>query len=591
MTRARTALVLSSLVLALASPVFAQPDVRVLEIEMIPTRRAQIAVWVERADGTYLRTLALTQAVAVRGIGNRPGASQMNSGFRWPYGRREGVLPVWAHRRAAAPGAEPFRRVIFQDRVSEGWASRSANDFSRDEHFCLSFQQNASSMDALDAVTCPSVFNSDKGRYLTEADRSSGYAEPFEMSAGAGVMMPLSLESLYPPRRDVERCAVGACYDHADVALYASDARRVMPEIDAVSMATPPGDAPLTLMFSVPTEWEDGEYVLWVEVNTEGDYNSAWGPAQFPTPENPSGSWDSWAMTYGYPFRGQPSVLYRVPITLSHGASTASAVDPFGYGSIDGRDGGVVHEMDGTITDDPSGSPGSGADRLMQRGEGDRIAVRVIGPEVCSDNEAPGAIEGLAVTEYSERRSAHRYAHLSFVAPDDDFGVARYEVRVSADPIVDEESFMRALQAQAATLENEALVVPTIARAGDTIDVDFGGLAPERRYYVAVRAIDLCNAAGTMAVTDYVTPPIQFTTVSPCFVATAAWGTPMAAQIGALRRFRDRHLRTNAIGRAFVRTYEVIGPHLADAIREDEDLRSATRAVLAPIVAFARWLD
>jgi hypothetical protein len=130
-----------------------------------------------------------------------------------------------------------------------------------------------------------------------------------------------------------------------------------------------------------------------------------------------------------------------------------------------------------------------------------------------------------------------------------------------------------------------------MAPAGARIDVDLGGLAAERRYYVAVRAVDICNVPGAMAVTDYVTPEIEFTTVSPCFVATAAYGTPMADEIGALRRFRDRHLRTNALGRALVSAYETVGPHVADAIRGDDDLRAATRALLAPIVAAARALE
>jgi hypothetical protein len=227
----------------------------------------------------------------------------------------------------------------------------------------------------------------------------------------------------------------------------------------------------------------------------------------------------------------------------------------------------------------------------MQGTSGDRVSVRVIGPEVCNDNTPPSGIEGLSVTEYSDRHAAHRFAHLRFVAPEDDFGIARYEVRVGSEPILDEESFMRALQAQAATLENEALRVPTTARQGEPIEIDFGGLAPERHYYVGVRAVDICNEAGPMAVTDYTTPSIQFTTVSPCFVATAAYGTPLADEIVALRRFRDRHLMTNAIGRAFVAAYYAIGPHLAGVIREDEALRSATRTMLAPLVAFARWID
>ena len=46
----------------------------------------------------------------------------------------------------------------------------------------------------------------------------------------------------------------------------------------------------------------------------------------------------------------------------------------------------------------------------------------------------------------------------------------------------------------------------------------------------------------------------------------------------------------NAIGRALVAAYYEIGPSLADAIRDDEDRRSAARTMLAPIVALARWL-
>lgn len=567
-------------------------DPRVLVIEMHPTDRAQIAVWIEDAEGRFLRTLALTSAVAYRGIGNRPGASQMNSGFRWPYGRREGVLPVWGHRRAGAPGAIPFGRVIFQSRISEGFASRTSSDHSLDSHFCLSFMPGVSGMDQLDATTCPSPFNSDKGRYLTETDVARGYSEPFEMRAGAGTMMPLELTSLYPPRRDVdERCHNPPnCYDHEDIERYRDDARRAMPEIDAVTMATPPGDAPLTLMFSVPSDWEDGEHALLVEVNTEGDYNSAWDPSRFPTPENPDGAWDSWAIGFGYPYRGQPSVVYRVPFLLTHTAAEASTSMPLGYGAIDGRDG-EVHEMDGTITDDPTGSAGSGADRLRLGDRGYRVSVRVMGPEICRENQPPGAIEGLRVTEYADRGDAHRYAHLSFIAPDEDFGIARYDVRFAAEPIVDDTSFERAQQAFAALPDDVALSVPTMARAGDRVDVDLGGLSGEHRYYFAVRAVDLCNVPGAMATTEYSTPKIEFTTVSPCFVATAAYGTPMAAEIGALRRFRDRHLRTNALGRAFVSAYEAIGPHVADAIRGDDDLRAAARALLAPIVAAARALE
>jgi hypothetical protein len=164
-------------------------------------------------------------------------------------------------------------------------------------------------------------------------------------------------------------------------------------------------------------------------------------------------------------------------------------------------------------------------------------------------------------------------------------------VRFSDEPITDTASFLRARPANAASLEIEALQIPRDVPAGETVEVDFGGLSYERHYWVAVRALDACNATSAIAVTEYTTPSIQFTTVSPCFVATAAYGTPMADEIGALRRFRDRHLLPNALGAALVDAYYTFGPELAALVAADEDRRAAARALLSPIVALARYLE
>ncbi len=585
-----------TLALLLGAPAAASAQ-RVIELSFTPASRAQIAVWIESPDGEYLQALALTQAVAYRGIGNRPGASQMNSGFRWPYGRREGVLPVWAHRRISRGGARAFPRVIFQDRASEGFASRTSNDSTRDDYFCLSFNGSTTSREALDAISCASIFNSDKGRYVTPADVAAGYAEPYDPSAGVRTDYALGLDSLYPPRRDVTRCRPGVgCVDHADVDRFAEDARLAMPEIDAVTMATPRGGAEASVMFTAPDEWPDGEYAIFIEVNVEGDYNDYFGPGQYPTPtdDGAAGSgtrWDYWAVNYGYPFRGQPSVVYRLDVQLGPEGDEASVAVPIGYGSVSGRgeDGGAIFAMDGTISDDPGALPGSGADRLEMT-EGLRAAVTVIPPIMCEENVPPGAIDALTLSAYPERRDAHRYVRLAFVAPEDDRGVTRYEARVSTTPITDLESFQRALPAQAATLDSEALEIPRLP-AGETIEVDLGGLTQETDYWIAVRALDGCNAAGGMAVAEYRTPAIVFTTVSPCFVATAAYGTPMAEDVRVLRRFRDRYLLGNAAGEAIVSVYEAIGPGLADRIRDDDDARAIARGVLAPFVSLARWLD
>ncbi|MCB9598922.1 MAG: hypothetical protein H6720_00945 [Sandaracinus sp.] len=605
------------LLCSLASAAHAQD--RIVEVRLTPTARAQIAIWIESPDGTFLRTLRLTEATARRGIGNRPGALQMNSGFHWPYGRREGVLPVWAHRRAAAQG--PFQRVIFQNRASEGYASRTSNDASPDHYFCLSFNQSTTSRDALDAVTCASQFNSDKGRYATNDDVGRGYAEPFEDEGGASMeMRQLDTESLYPARRDIS--AVGT-YDHADAARFNTDAREVMPEIDAVTMATLAGDQARSIQLALPSEWPAGEYTIYVEVNVEGDYNDTYDPERFPTPTlGETLHWDFWAKTYGYPYRGQPSVVFAVPVQLTSQGGTFEAATPIGYGSVHGEDG-ELRTMDGTITDDPGAAPGSGADRLRLMGDA-RVVVDVVPTAVCSGpnpppqcfaecddtrpcdtgflceasqcvglcdiEAAPSTIGDLEVELHEER--SWNWAHVRFTAPETLRPLQRYELRVSYEPFEAGDDFGSwGVEAKIASLEDEALVIPTDMLPGERIAVDLGHLQPQTRYYVGLRAVDSCGGASAPVVQEIVTTEIIFTTVSPCFVATAAYGTPMAAEIGVLRRVRDRHLRSHAFGAALVGLYYEVGPAAADVVRGDGELRAAVRTLLSPVVELARWIS
>lgn len=75
--------------------------------------------------------------------------------------------------------------------------------------------------------------------------------------------------------------------------------------------------------------------------------------------------------------------------------------------------------------------------------------------------------------------------------------------------------------------------------------------------------------------------------VGGCFIATAAYGTPMAEEIEILREFRDEYMLTNVVGQAFVDLYYRVSPPMADFITEHASLKQMVRAGLVPAVAMS----
>ena len=501
---------------------------RIVQIEMTPGPDMQIVVWIEDAAGTYVDTAFITQLTGTYGLGNRPGMMEFNSGPRWPYGRRTSTFPVWAHRHG-----QSWPMIEFQD-GDERDLSHAMGQSSVERFFCRPLLER--DMD-WDTQTCATTPYTDKGK------RS-----------------PTGETSLYPPRQDIE---FSPSIDHEDVELYGA-----MNPFDAVSRATPPGNESFRIDWQIPEGLVMGDYVVWVEVSKEFDQNE-----HYEYPEPVGIPWQE----YGMPYRGQPSVVYKVPFSLMPGlATTASAAEYVGYGDPDGIDG-EVRAPDVTIT---TGVPGSGASRLSLNVDGDEMyRVRVNALPIVPDAELPGVPDAITVVDATPST-----AMLSFTAPGDDDmigNVAGYEVRYLAGEEMSAANFEQGVLAS---------VQMSLAPAGEEQALEIQNLLPRLDYYVGVRAYDECRNYGGIQVVRVTTPEITGGNVDACFVATAAYGSLLEQDVTMLRRFRDRFLRTHVTGELLVQSYYTFGPALARLIGPSETLRRAARATLAPLVDRVRAL-
>jgi len=72
-----------------------------------------------------------------------------------------------------------------------------------------------------------------------------------------------------------------------------------------------------------------------------------------------------------------------------------------------------------------------------------------------------------------------------------------------------------------------------------------------------------------------------------CFIATAAFGSPINPYVNVLKRFRDTYLLTNAGGRIFVSAYYRISPAIAKQIEANTWLKYVVRISLLPFIGFS----
>lgn len=69
-----------------------------------------------------------------------------------------------------------------------------------------------------------------------------------------------------------------------------------------------------------------------------------------------------------------------------------------------------------------------------------------------------------------------------------------------------------------------------------------------------------------------------------CFIATAAFGTPVAYEVNELRYFRDTWLVEKKLGQLFIKSYYKLSPNFADFISNKPILKKIIRLALKPII-------
>lgn len=568
-TRALGAAALLAAGLVAAPPASAAEGDILLEIHFKPVRNAQIAIWLEDAEGNFVQDVFVTQATGRLGIGNRPGRWDFLSSWRFPYGPRTGVLPVWAHARG-----KTYPKLVFHDDdpadlESLGWHE---NTSSPEPYFCRPLTDNENTTISTDTMTCPSpmTFQSDKGK-----------------------LSPGGETSVYPPRNDLVSFEDG--HDSVDVPKLSD-----LNELDAITGATPMGDRPelVTTIVSAAMA-EKGPLVARLEISLEHDENPDWD-----FDREGDHYVDPRLEIYGVEYMGQPSVVYEVQLDATQAAFVGT--DAYaGYGELDGQSG-TLNPPDGSI----STSGGSGADRLQLyslNGETFRFGVYSHGPDSGEDPPPPGTDEG-GTTDAGEDDGWGTCTIAPLAALQDveleaiDFDTVRVHFtipereeseaeitnvvlyyRQGLMPLTDENAGS-AVQQVPPLEQCSGELVP-----GEPAWCDVTELFGNYDYQIGVSYEDECGNGSPVAADAIRTPAQQFAQVDGfCFVATAAYGAPWADRVRALRWFRDAYLKTNPMGRAFVAFYYSASPPLARAIADEPLARASARALLGPITDLAR---
>jgi hypothetical protein len=238
-----------------------------------------------------------------------------------------------------------------------------------------------------------------------------------------------------------------------------------------------------------------------------------------------------------------------------------------GYGDPNGSDGSI-RSPDATIS---TTTVHSGALRLELTTAGTLMYRVRVQSQVEFDVVPPSAVTDLATV------TTGTSPIVSFTAPGDDGGsgqIAGYDIRLSAIVPITAANFSTMQQ------------IPTPANLvgpGQIQNVQLENLLPDTDYYIGIEGLDNCHNVGPLATLHFHTTQASGE-VDACFVATAAYGSVMAADVQMLRRFRDAVLRHSVLGELFTESYYTFGPPVAHVVGESELLRETARDAVSPMV-------
>jgi len=123
----------------------------------------------------------------------------------------------------------------------------------------------------------------------------------------------------------------------------------------------------------------------------------------------------------------------------------------------------------------------------------------------------------------------------------------------------------------------------------DSVDVADLSVEETERVEFTIPQDSIAGEFDITVQTEDTTDTVSVNGFDPCFIATAAYGTPAATEIDVLRDFRDDILRRNRLGVFMIQLYYRTSPPIADWVRQtDRRQRLIKDYLVSPLVESVR---